>query len=184
MDRTRVAVVLVLASLGVGLVAILGVPGPGHGGPPSACANQTAAFDVDTGGDYDRTTVVLSDADGARLATVDVRIADTEAKRRTGLSETDALAAGEGMLFVHPDEGRHSYWMRGMAFPLDIVFATVEGEITTIHHAATPAELDGYGSFPGRGTYVLEVPRGYTNATGVGAGDCLVVPAAVSPQRG
>jgi hypothetical protein len=111
---------------------------------------------------------------------VEVRIADTAEKRRIGLSETASLAAGEGMLFVHPDSGRHSYWMRGMSFPIDIVFATADGEVTTIHHAATPDQLDGYGEFPGRGRYVLEVPRGHTNATGLGVGDCLAVPPGVS----
>jgi uncharacterized membrane protein (UPF0127 family) len=182
MDRGGLAIVLAVALIGLAAVAVFGIPGGGQAGPPSSCANYTADFDVVRNGTDTTTTVALLDVDGAELASVEVRVADTPEKRRTGLSETATLADGEGMLFVHPDEGRHTYWMRGMSFPLDIVFATADGEVTTIHHAAKPDELDGYGDFPGRGTYVLEVPRGYTNTTGLGVGDCLAVPAAVSPE--
>lgn len=180
MNRRGLAVVVGIALLGIAAVAVFGVPGGGQSGPPSSCANYSIDADVDRSGPYNRTTVGLFDADGTELATVAVRIADTPDKRRTGLSETASLAHGEGMLFVHPDDGRHTYWMRGMAFPIDIVFATADGEVTTIHHAATPDQLDGYGDFPGRGKYVFEVPRGYTNATGLDVGDCLAVPAELS----
>ena len=130
---------------------------------------------------YNRTTVTLADANGTQLATVDVRIADTESKRRLGLSNTGSLAAGEGMLFVHESEGRHVYVMREMVFPLDIVFVAENGTITTIHHAPVPEEIPGgNGRFPGRGKYVLEVPRGWTNATGVDVGERVVVPAQVA----
>jgi len=182
MDRRGPAIVLTLALLGVAAMAVIGVPSGGNGGPPSSCANYTAAYDVDRTGDYNRTTVALRDADGTRLATVDVRIADTAEKRRIGLSKTESLPKGEGMLFVHPGGGRHTYWMRGMAFPIDIVFSTAAGEVTKIHHAATPDELDNFGDFPGRGTYVLEVPRWYTNETSIEVGDCLAVPAGVSAE--
>lgn len=128
-------------------------------------------------GPYERATVTVEDENGTQLATVDVRIADTRDKRRLGLSNTSSLASGEGMLFVHEAEGRHVYVMRRMDFPLDIVFVDADGTITTIHHAPVPEEIPGgNGRFPGRGKYVLEVPRGWTNATGVDVGDQVVVP--------
>ncbi|MFB6173615.1 MAG: DUF192 domain-containing protein [Halobacteriales archaeon] len=122
---------------------------------------------------YERTTVVVTDANGTRLATVDVRVADTARKRYVGLSETDALAPGEGMLFVHESAGRHTYVMRGMAFPLDIVFIAPDGTITAVHHAPVPESTPGgdLREYAGRGKYVLEVPRGYANATGIDPGD-------------
>ena len=131
-------------------------------------------------GAYERATVDVLDANGTHLASVAVRIADTDEKRRIGLSETETLPAGEGMLFVHESAGEHGYWMKGMAIPLDIVFVDANGTITTIHHAPVPEQLDGYGHFPGRGRYVLEVPRGWTNATGVDVGDRVDVPASVA----
>ncbi|MFB6096641.1 MAG: DUF192 domain-containing protein [Haloferacaceae archaeon] len=124
---------------------------------------------------YERTTVTVVDANGGQLATVDVRVADTWRKRYTGLSDTDSLAYGEGMLFVHDGAGTHTYVMREMDFPLDIVFAAPDGTITTIHHAPVPAETPGDSLRPyeGRGKYVLEVPRGYANQTGMAVGDRL-----------
>jgi uncharacterized membrane protein (UPF0127 family) len=122
-------------------------------------------------GTYDRATLTVYDADGEKRATIDVRVADTRAKRRVGLSRTDALANDTGMLFVHPDAGTHTYVMRNMSFPLDIVFVAPNGTITEIHHAP----VDG-GSYDGRGQYVLEVRRGWTTETGVGTGGIVEIP--------
>jgi hypothetical protein len=129
-------------------------------------------------GGYDWRTVTLHDADtGARLATVDVRLADTAEKRYTGLSDTDALGADEGMLFVHPAEGNYTYVMRRMAFPLDIVFVSDAGNVTTIHHAPLPSTDDSGDLLPyrGYGRYVLEVPLDYTTEHDVEVGDYIRV---------
>lgn len=129
-------------------------------------------------GDYENATVTLRDDNGTALSTVSVRIADTARKQRVGLSETDSLAHGEGMLFVHDDVDTRAYVMREMAFPLDIVFADADGTVTAVHHA--PREPGQSGDqltrYRGRAKYVLEVPRGYANATGLRGGDTIAVP--------
>ncbi|MDS0296294.1 DUF192 domain-containing protein [Halogeometricum luteum] len=126
------------------------------------------------GGDYNRTSVSVV-SDGEVLTEVDVRVADTYEKRYTGLSDTESLGPDEGMLFVHDSEGEHAYVMREMAFPLDIVFIDANGTITRIHHAELPPEgSEGdLTRYRGTGKYVLEVPYGYTNETGVSAGDTV-----------
>jgi uncharacterized membrane protein (UPF0127 family) len=131
---------------------------------------------------YDRANVTLEDRNGSALATVAVRIADTNTKRCVGLSNTESLGDGEGMLFVHENADTYAYVMRDMAFPLDIVFVAGNGTVTEIHHAATePGESgDELTRYRGPGKYVLEVPRGYTNATGLDVGDRVVVPAGVT----
>lgn len=126
-------------------------------------------------------TVTVVDENGTTLATVSVRVADTRAERYTGLSETDSLRNGSGMLFVHPSEGTHAYVMRNMSFPLDIVFVAANGTITTIHHAPVePNATDNLTRYRGTGKYVLEVPRRYTNATGIAVGDRVEIPANVT----
>jgi len=121
-------------------------------------------------GEYDRTTVTLVDENGTELADVEVRIADTREQRRIGLSRTDSLDNGTGMLFVHPDVGSYSYVMRNMSFGLDIVFVDADGTVTEIHDAAQPdGEYDE--TYPGRGKYVLEVPRGWSATVGLSVGD-------------
>ena len=138
-----------------------------------------------SGGSYERTTVRLSDANGSRLATVDVRVADTHRERFTGLSDTASLDAGEGMLFVHERETTHAYVMREMDFPLDIVFVAANGTVTTIHHAPVPSETSGDEliRYRGYGKYVLEVPRGYANRTGLDAGDRVAADGIFTPTE-
>jgi uncharacterized membrane protein (UPF0127 family) len=134
---------------------------------PTPASTQSAST---PGRNYATTTVELVDEDGTRLATVDAWVADTWMKRYTGLSDTGALRPGQGMLFVHDEEATHGYVMRNMDFPLDMVFVASDGTITTIHHA--PLESGGdLTEYSGRAKYVLEVPMGYTNETGVEVGD-------------
>jgi hypothetical protein len=146
-----------------------------------------ATVDPPDDADYDRTTVVLVDASGERLAEVDVRIADTPEKRYLGLSNTESLGPREGMLFVHDEEGQYAYVMRDMAFPLDIVFVSAEGTVTTIHHATLPPDGTSESDltrYRGRGRYVLELPLGTANETGLDEGDRVVVPGSTDVDPG
>jgi hypothetical protein len=128
------------------------------------------------GGEYDRTTVTIA-SEGEVVTEVEVRVADTYEKRYTGLSDTESLGPNEGMLFVHDEESRHAYVMRDMDFPLDILFVAENGTITRIHHAELEpnASEGGLTRYRGVGKYVLEVPYGYTNETGVEEGDTVRV---------
>ncbi|WP_049928680.1 DUF192 domain-containing protein [Halopiger goleimassiliensis] len=115
--------------------------------------------------------------DGEPIAVIDAAVADTIGERYTGLSEHDSLAYGEGMLFVHGSEGERTYVMRGMSFDIDIVFVGSDREITAIEHARAPGPgEDGSDlEYTGRAKYVLEVPRGYANETGIDVGDELEI---------
>jgi uncharacterized membrane protein (UPF0127 family) len=129
-----------------------------------------------TPAEHERTAVTLVDSNGTELASVDVRVAATGDQRRVGLSRTDSLEAGAGMLFVHDSVDTRSYVMRNMSFGLDIVFIDSDGTITEIHDA--PAPPGGDAPYRGTGQYVLEVPRGWTDAVGVSVGDGVEIPAA------
>lgn len=160
MDSRRI-VVLALFALAAGAIVV------------SVAPSVLPGLFVGEPGEYNRTTVTVSDANGTQLATVEVRVADTDEKRYTGLSETDDLPTGEGMLFVHESEGTQAYVMRNMSFPLDIVFVEADGTIGRVVHAS----VDGANApHRARAKYVLEVPRGWANETGVEAGDRVAVP--------
>lgn len=134
--------------------------------------------------DYERTTVTVLDENDSELATVEVRVADTFRKRYVGLSNTESLAREDEMLFVHDSPGQHTYVMRDMDFPIDIIFVAPNGTITTIHHA--PLESDTPGSdrtrYRGSGQYVLEVSYGYTNETGIETGDRIRIEGRWGPE--
>lgn len=51
-----------------------------------------------------------------------VEIADTPEKRSKGLGERKNLCPDCGMLFKFPEPGNYSFWMKGMKFPLDIIW--------------------------------------------------------------
>ncbi|MCL6647521.1 MAG: DUF192 domain-containing protein, partial [Chloroflexi bacterium] len=50
------------------------------------------------------------------------RLALTPEQRTQGLSGVERLDPDEGMLFVYPVKGRYPFWMRGMLFPLDMLW--------------------------------------------------------------
>ncbi|MFD1597809.1 DUF192 domain-containing protein [Halobellus rarus] len=171
-DRSRFAAVVLAIGLllAVGIVAVASNPG------------------LLPTGEYERTTVDVLDAEsGETLASVTVRVADTRSKRYTGLSETDSLGANEGMLFVHGEEDEYAYVMRGMAFPIDIVFVDSGGTITAVHHAEPPPEGTSGSDltrYRGRGQYVLEVPYNYTVEHGIEAGDRVEIAGEWGPSGG
>ncbi len=163
MDRSRGRTLLV----GVVVLALLGVLAIELGliVPP---------WVQDRGG----ATVTLIDADsGERLARVDVEVADTRKEQYIGLSDHDSLTDGNGMLFVHEGEARRTYVMRKMDFPIDMIFVGADRRITAIHHARAPGpNEDGDDiQYSGRAKYVLEVPRGFANETGLSVGDRIEI---------
>jgi hypothetical protein len=124
-------------------------------------------------------TVTVRAPDGTTRTEIRVAVADSQIERYEGLSNTAPLADGEGMLFVHGEESSYAYVMREMNYPLDIVFVGANGTVTRVHHAELPPEGTSGGDlerYRGRGKYVIELPYGYTNETGVAAGDRVVLP--------
>jgi len=55
-------------------------------------------------------------------ASFSVEIADTEARQEKGLGARDALCETCGMLFVFDRSDTYGFWMKGMRFPLDILW--------------------------------------------------------------
>lgn len=159
---------MALGSVGKGLLAITIVSVAG------VVLVQAGVVPTPWGVDSGEVRVVNGSADSDDpKAVIDVEVADSSHERYTGLSNHESLAPGNGMLFVHEEEQDLTYVMREMDFDIDIVFIDADREITTIHHARAPGpNEDGNAlEYSGRGKWVLEVPRGYTNETGIEVGD-------------
>lgn len=92
-------------------------------------------------------------------------IADTSAKRRTGLLKHTGLAPGEG-LWIAPCEGVHTF---GMKFPIDVLFLSKKKKILK----ARPEMVKGRIAFSLLAHSVLELPAGTLARTGTAAGDQL-----------
>jgi uncharacterized membrane protein (UPF0127 family) len=92
-------------------------------------------------------------------------IADTSAKRRTGLLKHKGLAPGEG-LWIVPCEGVHTF---GMKFPIDVLFLNKQKRVLKV----TPNMDRRRISFSLRAHSVLELPAGHAKTTKTTAGDEL-----------
>jgi uncharacterized protein len=93
-------------------------------------------------------------------------IADTSAKRRTGLLKHTRLDPGEG-LWIAPTEGVHTF---GMKFPIDVVFLSRSKKVLKIRPNMGRARM----AISLRAHSVLELPAGTLEATGTAKGDLLV----------
>jgi uncharacterized membrane protein (UPF0127 family) len=104
-------------------------------------------------------------------ATVRADVAETNAARERGLSGRSRLPEGRGMLFVYNDHAERTYWMKGMRFPIDIVWIDRGKVIGVERNAPVPrgGDLPLYSS-RGAADHVLEVPAGWAGRHGVDRG--------------
>jgi len=92
-------------------------------------------------------------------------IANTSAKRRTGLLKHSGLEEGEG-LWIVPCEAVHTF---GMKFPIDVLFLSKKRKVLKVRsdmgRRRIAASLLAHS--------VLELPAGTAASTGTVAGDLL-----------
>lgn len=53
---------------------------------------------------------------------IQVEVADTQGKRSKGLGGREPLKEDEGMLFIFPKLDKYPFWMKGLSFPLDLIY--------------------------------------------------------------
>jgi uncharacterized membrane protein (UPF0127 family) len=53
---------------------------------------------------------------------INIEIADEDKEQQKGLSGMESLPEDQGMLFVYKDLAIPTFWMRGMRFPIDIIW--------------------------------------------------------------
>lgn len=105
-------------------------------------------------------------------AEVHAEIAADDTARRRGLSGRASLAENRGMLFVYPDRLERTYWMKGMRFPIDIVWID-RGRVAGVE-PDLPVPVGGdLPLYPSRvpADHVLEVRAGWAARHGVERGD-------------
>ena len=104
-----------------------------------------------------------------------VELADESMEKSLGLGYRAGLAPGTGMLFVYEGPATRSFWMKGMQFCLDIIWienGVIQGAAESVcpePPGTADEDLPSYVS-PVPVSYVLEVPAGWLDAYGLGAG--------------
>jgi uncharacterized membrane protein (UPF0127 family) len=92
-------------------------------------------------------------------------VADSSAKRRTGLLKHDRLEPGSG-LWIAPCEAVHSF---GMRFAIDIVYLDRKKKVRKVRREMVPGRLSACLTAHS----VLELPVGVIEASRTEAGDQL-----------
>ena len=104
-----------------------------------------------------------------------IDIADTGAKRRTGLSGRKILEEDGGLLFIFDKASSGGIWMVDMLFPIDIIWLDEDLHIVAIKENATP---DSYPEvfYPEQEVwYVLEVNAGMVKKNNIVVGDQIKI---------
>ncbi|MBI3291046.1 DUF192 domain-containing protein [Candidatus Falkowbacteria bacterium] len=103
-----------------------------------------------------------------------VKTANTSQKQIKGLSGQKNLAENQGLLFVYPDYGLRNFWMKGMLFPIDIIWILDDRVIGFEKNvpASNKEPLPIYKS-PASINYVLEVSSGFIDRHGIKIGDMV-----------
>jgi uncharacterized membrane protein (UPF0127 family) len=102
---------------------------------------------------------------------IEVVTATTPQEWYKGLSGVDKLGSKKGMLFIYPQAIRPQITMRGMNFPIDLLFVDKNWEVREIHSLDKNSKNDIISQVPVH--FALEVNRGLTKEAGLHIGRTL-----------
>lgn len=104
---------------------------------------------------------------------VGVEIVESDAERARGLSGRAGLPSGRGMLFLHEEFTVQSYWMKGMEFPIDIIWIDGDEMVGFVENAQPEDPPLTIYTSPVPVDKVLEVSSGFVARNGLEIGDIL-----------
>jgi uncharacterized membrane protein (UPF0127 family) len=108
---------------------------------------------------------------GGRSFLLDV--ANTPASREQGLGGRQALAASQGLLFVFGGSDSECFWMKGMRFPLDIIWLSNSKKVAYIESNVEPATYPKQFCPAVPTAYGIELNAGTAQAAGIQLGQTL-----------
>ena len=108
------------------------------------------------------------------MFTVDLAITNKEKEK--GLGYRDNLKADHGMLFVYQNKDRYGFWMKGMRFPIDIIWIS-DNTIVDISKNVPVATTGALPTYTPKEPVnkVFEVNAGTTDRLGIQIGDTIKI---------
>ena len=105
---------------------------------------------------------------------LNIEVAQTLIDRERGLSGRLNLPANNGMLFVFERPGLYGFWMKGMRFPIDILWLDEDLRVVDIKERAEPSSytISNPQNFVPQDAakFVLEANAGFVSYAGVKIG--------------
>jgi hypothetical protein len=112
----------------------------------------------------------IGDNKNDTTVTIDIEIADDEAKREQGLMYRQSMDENQGMLFIFDESSPRYFWMKNTYISLDIIYIDENFKIVSIQKTALPRSEESLPSEkPAK--YVVEVNAGFTDKYKIKKGD-------------
>jgi hypothetical protein len=113
--------------------------------------------------------------------------ASTPLEQEMGLSGRKNLTLNEGMLFIFEKPGKYGFWMRGMKFPIDIIWIK-QNRVVGVEENLRPPQTDDILELkiyypPIAVDRVLEVAAGRAKLMRAKIGDKVYIRPLFAPQR-
>jgi hypothetical protein len=125
-----------------------------------------------------KTVVIVKQQDSSRqmplkepLARLRVEVVSEMADKQKGLSGRESLPDDAGMLFVLEPVAVNFFWMKGMNFPLDILFFDRDRKLLSAAENLQPCVRCPWVRPPAGSVYALEINAGLTKKLGIREGD-------------
>ena len=109
---------------------------------------------------------------------IQVEVVTSANEKAKGLGNRFSLPEGMGMLFRYNRAGERTFWMKGMYFPIDIVWINsgtvvhIEKKVPPPRSGTSDRSLPVYGRGI-KADMVLEVPAGYTTKKAISEGSTI-----------
>jgi uncharacterized protein len=100
-----------------------------------------------------------------------VDTASTPLELERGLSGRKNLENNKGLLFIFENSDKHSFWMKDMLFPIDIIWINENMQVTYIKENARPELFPEIYKPNENAKYVLEVMAGFVDKHNLQIGD-------------
>lgn len=102
---------------------------------------------------------------------INAEAATTKAEADKGLSGRPCILPNQAMLFSFDKPGRYYFWMKGMRFPLDIVWITSRHKVAAIEIDVKPSTYpDKFANKDIAAQYVLELQANRSKSLGMEIG--------------
>jgi uncharacterized membrane protein (UPF0127 family) len=105
------------------------------------------------------------------LAGFRVEVVSETADKQKGLSGREGLTDDAGMLFVLDPASPSFFWMKGMNFPIDILFFDQGKRLLSAAENLQPCIRCTFVRPPAGAAYALEIKAGLTEKLGIRKGD-------------
>lgn len=111
-----------------------------------------------------------------------VDVVDTPEGRARGLSGRERLGPTEGLLFVFEENDYHSFWMKDMLFPIDIIWIDGNFIIVDIKRSVRPDTFPRVFEPKDPARFVIETNANFTDSFGIEVGSFVTFPKRIVPK--